>query len=50
MIYYDRINVSERIYVNKTSESKECDISNYRYFLHKGFKFNQISAIDAMIY
>ena len=26
MLYYDRINVSEGIDVNKTSESKECDI------------------------
>ena len=27
MLYFDRTDVSERIYVNKTSESKECDIS-----------------------
>ena len=26
MIYYDRIDVSEGIDVNKTSESNECDI------------------------
>ena len=26
MLYYDRIEVSERIDVNKTSESKECII------------------------
>ena len=25
-LYYDRIDVSEKIDVNKTSESKECDI------------------------
>ena len=29
MIYYERIDVSERIDVNKTSESKECDICHY---------------------
>ena len=33
MIYYERIDVSEEIHVNKTNESKECD------FLNKGFKF-----------
>ena len=39
MIYYHRIHVSEGIDVNKTSESKECDIYHYWYFLNKGFKF-----------
>ena len=39
MIYYDRIDVSERIDVNKTTESKECGICHYWYFLDKGFKF-----------
>ena len=29
MTYYDRIDVSERIYVNMTSESKECNICHY---------------------
>ena len=31
MLYYDRIDFSE---------GKECDISHYRYFLNKGFKFH----------
>ena len=31
MLYYDRINVSEGIDVNKTSESKKCDICHYWY-------------------
>ena len=31
MLYYDRTDVSEGIYVNKTSESKECDICHYWY-------------------
>ena len=39
MIYCDRIDVSEGIDVNKISESKECDICHYWYFLNKGFKF-----------
>ena len=29
MLYYDRIKFSEGIDVNKTSESKECDICHY---------------------
>ena len=39
MLYYDRIEVSEAIDVNKTSASKEGDICHYWYFLNKGFKF-----------
>ena len=38
MIYYDRIDVSEGIDINKTSKSKECDVCHYWYFLNKGFK------------
>ena len=29
MLYYDRIDVSEQIDINKTSESKDCDICHY---------------------
>ena len=47
MIYYDRIDVSDGIDVNKTSASKECDICHYWYFLNDSF--NQISAIDVII-
>ena len=39
MLYYDRIDVSEGIDVNKTYELKDCDICHYWYFLDKGFKF-----------
>ena len=39
MVYDDRINISEATDVNKTSESKECDICHYWYFSNKGFKF-----------
>ena len=38
MLYFDRIDVSEGIDVNKTSVSKGCDICHYWYFLNKGFK------------
>ena len=39
LLYFDRIVVSERIDVDKTSESKECNIFHHCYFLNKGFKF-----------
>ena len=39
MLYYDRIDVSEGINVNKTSASKECDIFHYWYSLNYSFKF-----------
>ena len=39
MLYYDRIDVSEGIAVNKTSASKECDICRYWCFLNYSFKF-----------
>ena len=50
MLYYDSIDLSEGIDVNKTRKSKECDICHYWYFLNKVFRFNQMSARDAMIY
>ena len=37
--YFDRIDISEGIDVNKTSASKECDICYYWYFLNYSFKF-----------
>ena len=39
MLYYDRVEVSEELDFDKTSESKECDVCHYWYFLNKGFKF-----------
>ena len=39
MLYYDRIDVSEGIDVNKTSASKEWDVCHYWYFLNYAFKF-----------
>ena len=39
MLYYERINISEGVDVNKTSASKECNICHYWYFLNFSFKF-----------
>ena len=39
MLYYDRINVSEEIGINRTSPSKECDVCHYWYSLNYRFKF-----------
>ena len=39
MIYYNRIDISERTDINKTSASKECDVCHYWYFLNYSFKF-----------
>ena len=39
MLYYDRIDVSEVTDIFKISESKECGICHYWYFLNKDFKF-----------
>ena len=39
MLYYERIDVFEGIDVNKISDSKECIICHYCYFLDKEFKF-----------
>ena len=39
MLHYDRIDVSKGIDVNKTRESKECNICHYLHFLDKRFTF-----------
>ena len=39
MLEHDRIDISEKINVNKRSASKECDICRYMYFLDTGFKY-----------
>ena len=39
MLYFDRIDVSEGIDVNKTSASRECDICHYWYFITYSSKF-----------
>ena len=39
MPYFDRIDVSEGIDVNKASGLAECDMCHYWYFLNYSFKF-----------
>ena len=40
MLEYDRIDISEGIDINKSSDkSKECDICHYQYFLDKNFNY-----------
>ena len=39
MLYFDTVEVSKGIDVNKTIASKECDICHYCYFLNYSFKF-----------
>ena len=41
MLYFDRIDVSEKTDVNKTSKLKQCDICYYWYFLNYSFKFQR---------
>ena len=41
MLYFNRIDVSEGIDVNKTSASKESDICHSWYFLYYSFKFQR---------
>ena len=40
MLYYDRIDISERIDFNKKVVSKECEIGHYWYILNYSFKFH----------
>ena len=48
-LYYYRTEVSVGIDVNKSSESKECDIVTIGIFKIKGLNFNQMSATHGMI-
>ena len=41
LLYFNRIDVSEGTDVSETSESKECDICYYWYFLNFSFMFKQ---------
>ena len=50
MLDVNRIDGSGGIDVDKTSATKECDICNYWYSLIYSLNFNQLSAIDFMIY
>ena len=42
MVYFDRINASEEIDVNKISASNKCDIFHYWYFLNYSFKLSNV--------
>ena len=50
MLRYQKINDSEGIDINKTSESKECDLCHYWFFKDVGFKFEKMFVRDVMIY
>ena len=50
MLYFDRIEVSKGIDVNKTSASKECDLCHYWYFLNYSFQFQLNVCNRCMIY
>ena len=39
MLYFNGIDISKGIEVNKTSASKECHFCHYWYFLNYSFKF-----------
>ena len=41
MLQYEKIDVSERTDVNKTSTSKECELCHYRLFKDVRFKFEE---------
>ena len=49
MLYFNRIDVSERIDVNKRNASEECDIYHYWSFLNYSFKFQPNASKDAKI-
>ena len=50
MLYYDLIDVSEGIDVNKTSASKECYVCYYWSFLNYSFKTHKYIYIYIYIY
>ena len=41
MLQYQKVDVSEGINVNKTSESEKCELSHYRFLKNVGFKFEK---------
>ena len=55
MLQYHRIDASEGIDINKTSEPKECMFCHYWYFKYVGYKFqpyvcNACHAVSMMAY
>ena len=41
MLEYDRIDISKVIDVNKSSNSKECGLCHYWYFIDKNFNYQK---------
>ena len=41
MIWYQKIDISEGIDINKTNASKECELCHYWFFKDIGFKFQE---------
>ena len=41
MLWYQKIDVSEGIDINKTNASKECELCHYWFFKDIGFKFEE---------
>ena len=50
MLYYDRIDVSEGNYINKTNALKSVIFVTIGIFEIKGLSFKRISVIGVMIY
>ena len=55
MLKYDRIDISERIDINKASKPKECMLCHYQHFKDVGYKFqpylcNGCHAVSMMAY
>ena len=50
MLYYDRIDVSEGTDIDKASETKECDVCHYWYFLNKGLKKDKFYRHESPIF
>ena len=40
-LWYQKINISEKIDVNKTNASKDCEVCHYWFFKDSGFKFEE---------
>ena len=49
MLEYDRIDISEGIYINKTNAFRECDICHYWYFYIKTLTMNHNFAMVVVI-
>ena len=50
ILYYDRIDVSEGIDLNKSSATKEFIICYYLYLLNKGLGFNQLFVMGVKMF